>query len=501
MCPLRSEQQERLNHFLEDVDEQIAYKPIHAAVNEELRAHVEDKAEVYMEYGIDEDEAYEKAIRDMGDASVIGIQMNELHHLRIAKPLLAAILILTALAAAGNRQQYGGFGGSQNTCILWGLLVLVLSMWYGYPLLLKHAGKLTVLFTALGGFYMLIHSEAGRRLFENVMISSPVTLFNPCRVFSPTVIFLIFQTAVPVMAVLLYHGRHRWLTALSAAGAFLVFLLWVNSSQFVLKTYTYTSILALLVSGLGIMLYMIGKGYANIDKRKGFLSIGIFFLSALLLWAFPQKKMISESLDLFFRPQEYAYNAWTDSYNDVLVQELLKRSKWVGEPKLSREELIGYRTSEWYYKNGPGEWSGAAQTLKEYAEYKMQYQEADFSILLDDVVPQSYGKNYWIFRWFMKYGRIPAGILLLVVFSMYGLLFATTFQIRNRLGRLAALGGSLALSVQGLLYILGNFGHRFGMFGNLPFVSEGFISITGSAVLAGLVLSAYRFDTVVTEKG
>ncbi len=185
------------------------------------------------------------------------------------------------------------------------------------------------------------------------------------------------------------------LTALSAAGAFLVFLLWVNSSQFVLKTYIYTSVLALLVSGLGMMLYMVGKGYA---------------------------------------------------------------------------------------------------------EYKMQYQEADFSIFLDDVVPQSYGKNYWIFRWFMKYGRIPAGILLLAVFSMYGLLFATAFQIRNRLGRLAALGGSLALSVQGLLYVLGNFGHRFGMFGNLPFVSEGFVSITGSAVLAGLVLSAYRFDTVVTEK-
>ena len=37
---------------IKDVDEQIAYKPIRAAVNEELRAHVEDKAETYMEYGI-----------------------------------------------------------------------------------------------------------------------------------------------------------------------------------------------------------------------------------------------------------------------------------------------------------------------------------------------------------------------------------------------------------------------------------------------------------------
>ena len=49
---MRSEQQEKLLHFLEDVDEQISYRPVHAAVNEELRAHVEDKAEVYMEYGV-----------------------------------------------------------------------------------------------------------------------------------------------------------------------------------------------------------------------------------------------------------------------------------------------------------------------------------------------------------------------------------------------------------------------------------------------------------------
>ena len=46
-----------------------------------------------MEYGIEEDEAYEKAIRDMGDASVIGIQMNETHHLRIAKHAADRILI------------------------------------------------------------------------------------------------------------------------------------------------------------------------------------------------------------------------------------------------------------------------------------------------------------------------------------------------------------------------------------------------------------------------
>jgi len=42
---LRTEKYEAVSRFLEEVDEQIAYRPMHAAVNEELMAHVEDKAE------------------------------------------------------------------------------------------------------------------------------------------------------------------------------------------------------------------------------------------------------------------------------------------------------------------------------------------------------------------------------------------------------------------------------------------------------------------------
>ena len=85
---MRSDVHKVLNHFLEEVDEQIGYQPMHAAINEELRAHIEDKAHVYMEYGVEEEEAYEKAVRDMGDASALGIEMHEAHHLRTAKPLL-----------------------------------------------------------------------------------------------------------------------------------------------------------------------------------------------------------------------------------------------------------------------------------------------------------------------------------------------------------------------------------------------------------------------------
>lgn len=63
-----------------------------------------------------------------------------------------------------------------------------------------------------------------------------------------------------------------------------------------------------------------------------------------------------------------------------------------------------------------------------------------------------------------------------------------------------AFGSSMVLSLQILLYTAGNFGYQFGMFTTLPFVSEGKLSSIVNMTLAGLVLSAYRYDRVTNEE-
>ena len=50
-----TKKEQQIEAFLNDVDEQIAYHPIHTAINEELRAHIDDKAEMYMEFGLNEE--------------------------------------------------------------------------------------------------------------------------------------------------------------------------------------------------------------------------------------------------------------------------------------------------------------------------------------------------------------------------------------------------------------------------------------------------------------
>lgn len=492
---MRSEQQEKLMHFLRDVDEQIAYRPICAAVNEELRAHVEDKAEVYMEYGVEEDEAYDKAIRDMGDASAIGIQMNEAHHLRTAKPLLFSLLALLALGLAGSFviQGVSVWEVKQNLYFLWGLAVLMLTAWYGYPLLLKHAGGLLLLLSGGTGLFVILCLAV--RCFPGWKI--PAVLRR--LLFSPSLSFGMMQIAVLAGVVLLYRKRRQGLKS----------LLWISVVQLVLVfflTYSYwwgladSSFVTVLCTCLGIELYMIEKEYLKADKKKSFAAAIGSFLGILMIWGGFQGERLSGELTLFINPKAQADTAWEDGYNNVLIQELLGRAEAFGEIRLSQEERIRYGTARWYYEDGPGVWKGnsggAWETLERHVEYRMQFMDDP---QLGDILPQHYYNNYRIAWWILRYGWIPGMLLTALPAAAYGLLFLTALRIRNRLGRLVALAGSIAIGIQFLFYLLGNFGYQFGMFGNLPFVSEGFISITGSALMAGLTLSAYRFDTVVAE--
>lgn len=491
---MHSEHQERLERFLEDVDEQISYHPIHTAVNEELRAHVEDKAFVYMEYGVEEDEAYHKAIRDMGDASVIGTQMNAAHHLRIAKPLLASLLGLVCLGIIGN---FVGRGFSleeivYNGYFLWGLSVLMLVTWYGYPFLLKHTGKILILLGMAGLLFAVSRLLA---LHTGNFIPSIIGFYLN----SPSVAFGILQLAIPTSVVFLYRNRHQGLRS----------LLWIGGVQLLLLgfiSYCYfwgyvdAAFLTFLFSCLGTELYIAEKGYLNVDKKKGFGAAIACFLVLIIVWAGTQRERVYEELELFINPKAQTESPWEDGYNNVLIRELLGKARGIGKIQLSEEELISYGTSRWYYEDGPGVWSDTNElheSLEDYVEYRMQFLDEP---KLPDILPQHYHNNYRIAWWILQYGWIPGIVLTLFLCMAYGILFLTTFRIRNRLGRIVALSGSLGIGIQFLFYLLGNLGCQFGMFGNLPFVSEGLVSVTGSALMAGLILSAYRFDTVVTEK-
>lgn len=512
------ERHEEVENFLRDVDDQISCKIGLSEVNEELRGHIEDKAELYMEYGLEEKEAYRRSIRDMGAADVVGLELNRQHRLRTAMPLLVLVLALCVLGLAGevlrNGLEFSLFGAiwavRDYFYYVWGLLVLFLVTRFGYPILLKHTKAVCVTFLSvlliLGILYffqeMILDWAAGIYMLDTGMVIFPYQVIG--RLFNSVVYWAVLELAIPVGAVILYRRRAHFVKAL-------VFLFCYQAAGIVLAkgTFfgerTFLPLLILFCGCLGTICYLLAKGWTNAPKIPGTVAALAGFCVLLLCWAVPQWGRVKENLQLFLHPETQASvtSAWDDSYNNVLIRELLGRIRPFGEIQLSEEEFIRYGTSQWYYEDGKGNWKRGTdpdeneKDFEFHVEYRMQFLKEPE---LRQILPQYYMENYRISWWALRYGWVPALALTILVLALPAAALWTAFRIRNRLGQLTAFSCSLVFCLQTAFYLTENLGFQFGDFVNLPFVSEGKISMTVSAVLAGLILSVYRYDVVLSEK-
>lgn len=85
----------QVSEYLEAVTSQMRYKSARGMVEKELRAHIEDQADKYMEFGIPKEEAYKKAVAQMGDPIQVGTDMDRLHRPDIDKRALFLICLLS----------------------------------------------------------------------------------------------------------------------------------------------------------------------------------------------------------------------------------------------------------------------------------------------------------------------------------------------------------------------------------------------------------------------
>ena len=83
-----------INEFLNNVCEKIKYKPIRNEISEELKNHIDEQKEVFIQSGIEENVAEEKAIENMGNAEELGKKLNKIHRPKLDWKLVLLILIL-----------------------------------------------------------------------------------------------------------------------------------------------------------------------------------------------------------------------------------------------------------------------------------------------------------------------------------------------------------------------------------------------------------------------
>lgn len=83
-----------IKNFLKAVCEQIKYTPAIKGISEELENHIQEIKEDYINGGIKEIEAEEKAVSQMGTAEEIGKKLNKIHRPKFDWKLTILILIL-----------------------------------------------------------------------------------------------------------------------------------------------------------------------------------------------------------------------------------------------------------------------------------------------------------------------------------------------------------------------------------------------------------------------
>jgi len=487
-----------VTHFLEDVTDQISYKPLRPSIHQELESHIKDRIEEYESQGLSLADAERKALRGMGDAIAIGTGLNEAHKIQKSPRLafITALLLLTGFVLScffrwTPEQMSNGY-----LYYIPGGILLVFTVLKGYPLLIRHrkilASSICLLYLAQIVIFFLSHFS-GRR-FGVVSTAYFATLL-----------------LVPVITVLLYcsrHNRKKFLTAaLVCAGTWM--LLMYTSGLYLISD---TAAAIFLLSILGTVCFMIHRGILS-GKKKYLYSCTLAFLvllgSPLFLTSSGREK-----IKAFVTPQSAIYTTWDDTYNGILIQELLSRTSLTHGLLLSPEEMMDYGTGAWYFASRDPRHIGIVgiHTDKQQQEFQekveaiekqggrpryIHYQADD--VTLWDILPQHYHNNYLIAVCIFLFGWLPGLAMIGTIGLFYWILFSYIRRIHGNLASSLAFCCGQCLLWQGVFYLLGNFGYQYAIFPNLPLISEGQLSILLNMLLLGLVFSAYRYDHVIEE--
>lgn len=490
--------------FLDTVEEQIAYKPLRSVLIQELEEHIFDRMEDYEAHGISQKEAGELAVRDMGDPVVIGTELNAVHRVQKAPALTAVTLLLILLGFVGSVWMRWSPEQYANGCLYYipGLFIFILMAWKGYPFVIRHSKRLLIL---AGILFLTGEVLCTQKILPFWKMGYFLGYFRYFGIllFAPFLILLAYRLrgykskAVLIVFVLcgaciflpgFYRGNNRDLSA--------------------------CAVLAASVAGTLLMMNRRDIFTENALSRKrmyGILFAGLAAMGSLFVVTGSRREVLWQ----FINPDDSIRSTWDDTYNSALMRRLLSETPLIGGIDLTSQELMDYGTGAWYFEKKDPRQIGI------YAIYHTEEEEQRFeaavakardegifpryihfdesNVTLWDILPQHYHNNYRIALCILLFGWMAGAVLLAAIVGFYLILFACIGKIQGKLAFSLSCCCGICLLMEGILYILGNFGYQYASFTSLPMISEGRISIAVNMMLLGFIFSAYRYDRVEAE--
>ena len=426
----------RMEEYLEKLTDQIRCKLARDPIREELRCHMEDQRDAYMEEGMTEEEAEEAAVLDMGDPVLTGAEFDRLHRPNMPWRMIGLIVIASLI---GFAMQYLVIAPNSDVVdfhkqfilLACGFGVMIAVCFADYSRIVPNAYWI---FNFLYFFIVLLEKHWG----VEVNGSAQWIYFGGFGIMiDQAMLTLLF---VPVLAAELCSIRGQGY--LPFVGVSLVGLL--MPMFLVLKIPRISTAVVLFASSSFLLHLTVRKGWFKIEKIW-FQAVywgGIAAAGCWGLYKVFNEPHASTRLHRLFGLGE------DSSYATETLRKMLHGARWIGEGKVQGDGILSY------------------------SDYLLAFIISKYGIAV---------------------GLAVMGIILFLLI----LLFRRSFSQKNESGMLIGVSCSMVFLAQVLLYLLSNLG-MISAAGYCPFLTYGGSGIIVASVLLGLLLSVFRYEAVMS---
>lgn len=434
-----------MEKYLQILLEQIRCKKAHEFVRQEIAGHITDQMGENISEGMTEQEALEEAVKGMGDPVEAGIALDRIHRPRMEWGIVAVVGLISALSIVlqyfilkdSTVYETGLIIKSIFYSAL-GLLAMIVVYRFDYSLIGKYAKQIAV----IGTLGILILAYNNGRVINNAVSYIGISFINISII---TFVFLF----VPVYAGILYQQRGgKYLAVLKC-------IAWMLIPVFGAMTIPNVGGMIGVFLILSVLLSMaVYKGWFQISKRKffvGFWSLAVI-LPALAVWATLKLNLLAEYQ--VERLRYYVSGMPSEIYSvDKAVRQIIKGSKLLG---------------------------------KAVPDITEQVPSAMNSYILTSITAY--------------YGVLAAAAVFGVLLYLVVRIFKISKRQGNQLGIMMGYGCGLVFLVMAVSNGMISIGIRMLSCGDLPFISASGGEKLLSYILAGIVLSIYRYKNILPKE-
>lgn len=302
----------KIDEFLITVCEQIRWKKAHNIVTEEIRNHIIDQQNAYINENLNEESALDMALKEMGDPVVIGTELDRTHR---PKTEWSIFLLTSIMIIAGFVIRYiASF--EPNTSFMFERSLLTTAVGIVCMLIAYFVD-----FTILGRFSKSIFIGTIIFTFLSMIITSPYGRSRIFIFFDSSYILILLPT---IFAGIIYNMRTKGYLGIILSGTLFTIPLLIG------YRFSFTLFALLFASFLILLTFAILKGYFNVNKLYGSLLIYIpsLLMTILALITLGYHSYSRERLLNIFNPLR---DPMGYGYIGAKMRDMILNAKFVGQ--------------------------------------------------------------------------------------------------------------------------------------------------------------------------